>query len=237
MIKAIIFDKDGTIMELGETWDEPSVKAFTRLMEKTNMTDEEIKNYGEKLGIIDGKVIANSLFATGSVSEQAKTLAEVVPMSSFDIYRSLEEDYLDFVNQADIKSLLIPGTEKLLKYLQSQGYLIALITNDQKNITQIMLEASDLKKYFDFVGCADEYEPKPNPAALHELSKQLNIDLNEMIYIGDSAVDMEYAKFTAGGIGVVFDEKHREYVQEADYIVTSLEQIPEILDQINNSKQ
>lgn len=237
MIKAIVFDKDGTIMELGETWDEPTVKAFSHLMKKTNMTDEQIQNYGETLGIIDGKVTANSLFATGSVSEQAEILAEVVPLSSIEIYRLLENDYIDFVRQADIKSLLIRGTKELLQYLKNQGYLLALITNDQKNITQMMLESSDLIKYFDFVGCADEYGPKPNPAALHELSKQLNVKLDEMIYIGDSEVDMEYAKYTAGGIGVAFDESYREYVQEADYIVTSLKQIPELLDQINHAKE
>ncbi|MBG9983033.1 HAD family hydrolase [Aerococcaceae bacterium DSM 111020] len=236
MIKAIIFDKDGTIMELGETWDEPTVKAFTRLMKQTNMTEEEIKKYGEKLGIIDGKVTANSLFATGSVSEQAEILAEVVPLSSSEIYRSLENDYVAFVRQADIKSLLVRGTEELLQYLKKQGYLISLITNDQKNITQMMLRASDLRDYFDFVGCADEYEPKPNPAALHELSKQLNVEFDEMIYIGDSEVDMVYAKYTASGIGVAFEEENRKFVQNADYIVTSLGQIPAIIEQINHSK-
>ena len=51
MIKAIIFDKDGTILELGATWDEPTVIAFNRLMELTDLTTAEAKAYGEKLGI------------------------------------------------------------------------------------------------------------------------------------------------------------------------------------------
>ncbi|MBG9984123.1 HAD family hydrolase [Aerococcaceae bacterium DSM 111022] len=233
MIKAIIFDKDGTILELGATWDEPTVIAFNRLMELTDLTIAEAKAYGEKLGIVDGKILPNSLFAAGSVLEQAEELSKVVPLSIEVINDSLEQDYLNFAKSADVKSLIVKGTEELLKYLKDQNYIIGLVTNDQRDITNVMLESSELISYFDFIGCADDYHAKPNPAALHEIAKRFDLTLDEMVYVGDSAVDMEYAKFTAAGIGVAYEEDHRDHVREANYIVSELSVIPEIIEALN----
>lgn len=237
MIKAIIFDKDGTILELGATWDEPTVTAFNRLMELTDLTNAEATTYGEKLGIVDGKILPNSLFAAGSVLEQAEELSTVVPLSVDVINDSLEQEYLNFARVADVKTLIVEGTEELLKYLKDQNYIIGLVTNDQRNITHVMLESSELISYFDFIGGADEYHAKPNPAALHEIAKRFDVTFDEMVYVGDSAVDMEYAKNTAAGIGVAFEEAHRSHVQEADYIVTELLQIPQILDELNDNQE
>lgn len=234
VIKAIIFDKDGTLLELGETWDEPTVTAFAELMTLSNMSNEEIEAYGKELGIVEGKVLPNTLFASGSILEQAEELATKVPLSVQEINDMLAQSYLKFVKRMDVETIIVDGTKELLQYLRDQGYIIGLVTNDYKSITRVLLEAGGLLEYFDFIGCADEYHAKPNPAALYEMAKRFDITLDEMIYIGDSAIDMEYAKFIAHGIGVAFDDAHRDYVEEADYIVTELAAIPEIINEINN---
>lgn len=236
MIKAIIFDKDGTLLSLGPSWDEPSVVAFDKLMAMSDLTADQIDAYREEIGIIDGRILPNTLFSAGSVIEQAQAFVDYVPMSEEELVLFLEDEFLSHVKKQNVKENVIDGAHAMLAELK-QDYILGLVTNDQKRITQEMLTNAELLDYFDFVGCADEYQPKPNPGALHALAEEFDVSLDEMIYVGDSSVDMIYSQHIAGGIGVAFTPEDREHVSEADYIVEDLSQIPRVIEQMQEVKR
>ena len=97
--------------------------------------------------------------------------------------------------------------------LKRKKKLVALATNRPSYYTNIVLTSLGVKKYFDFVLCADEIKSlKPNPKILGIILKKLKIKKHEAIYSGDMDVDMETAKragvdaiFTAGGSSSVSD--------------------------------
>lgn len=229
MIKAIIFDKDGTLLELGALWNQPTIAAVKDLMEYSHLSTSKQTLYLKEIGIDGDKLKSNSLFTAGSVKEQAEELSRVVTLSTEKIYHFLETFYLESLKQLDMHQFVIPHAKEVLIHLKKQNYFLGLITNDQRLLTEWMLKACDLYDMFDFIGCADDYVPKPHPMALEAMAKELNLSLDEMVYVGDSSVDMEYAKHVNAGIGVSFTPENELHVKEATYIVRSLDEIPNLI--------
>src|SRR5690554_2663191 len=101
MIKAIIFDKDGTLIDLGNTWDEPTIHAMDVMMELTDLSLVEKIKFKQKMGVEATYIVPNSVVAAGSISEQAALLSEVVPLPITEIALKLEQLYLDYIVRSD----------------------------------------------------------------------------------------------------------------------------------------
>ncbi|MCK4995225.1 MAG: HAD family hydrolase [Candidatus Omnitrophica bacterium] len=110
---------------------------------------------------------------------------------------------------------LKPCARMLLYNLKRKKKLVALATNRPSYYTNIVLTSLSVKKYFDYVLCADDIKSlKPNPKILKMIFKKLNIKKVDAVFVGDMDVDMETAKragvdavFTIGGSSSVGDVK------------------------------
>lgn len=232
MIKAVIFDKDGTLLELGTIWDKPTVDIINQLLNLTHYNDNKREEIRQMMGIKNQHLVPNSLSAIGSIREQASKLAEYIPLTEEELVDTLSEAYLNFVESTDLRDAIAPGVIEMLNALK-QDYYLALITNDNKAITLAMLEQIGLLPYFKFIGCADEFQAKPNPAALFELARRTSYKLDEMVYVGDSTIDMIYGKNTAAAIGYAPNKEGIKHVTEADFIIKNFNELPDILKGIN----
>lgn len=238
MIKAVIFDKDGTLIELGTTWDKPTVSMLRDLLGETNLSQDDKDKLAYDMGIKEdwSGIKANSIFAAGSILDQAQYLQPFLDKSIMSIVEEMEALYLKYLLENNLEAKLTTGSEELLKLL-SQDYYIGLVTNDHYIFTRRMLKDLGILHYFDFIGCADQYGPKPNPRAFHEMSRRFNIEMNEMIYVGDSSLDMEYAKHTKAGIGFLESSDSYKHLKEADYLIHDMMEIPEIIQAINHKEE
>lgn len=232
MIKAIIFDKDGTIIDLGNTWDEPTIHAMDVMMQLTDLSSEERTAFKRKMGVEATEIVANSIVAAGSIHEQSVFLSQVVPLPVTEIEQKLEQLYYDAISASDVTLDVVAHVESILSELKGK-YLLGLVTNDNRRITEATLNKTGLNKYFAYVASANDFKPKPDPSALYDLKEKHGVDLNEMVYIGDSSIDMEYGKLTKAAIGLALDPSHQEHLTQADYIIESFKEIPAIIDQIN----
>lgn len=232
MIKAIIFDKDGTIIDLGNTWDEPTIHAMDVMMQLTDLSSEERTAFKRKMGVEATEIVANSIVAAGSIHEQSVFLSQVVPLPVTEIEQKLEQLYYDAISASDVTLDVVAHVESILSELKGK-YLLGLVTNDNRRITEATLNKTGLNKYFAYVASANDFKPKPDPSALYDLKEKHGVDLNEMVYIGDSSIDMEYGKLTKAAIGLALDPSHQEHLTQADYIIESFKEIPAIIEQIN----
>lgn len=237
MIKAVIFDKDGTLIELGHTWDEPTVKMMEELLSLTDLTDEEKLEAGHRMGLNEAGtgIVPNSIFAAGSILDQAQALSQYIDLPVDEIEDRIEDAYYRYLKEKEIQAHLTPGTEALLTAL-SKDYILAIVTNDNYKLTLASLEKLNILQYFDFVGCADQYGPKPHPKALHEIARRFNITLDQMVYVGDSELDMEYGQFTRAGIGYAENDQVLAHLGQAEFIVRDLAEVETILNQLNKEE-
>lgn len=232
MIKAIILDKDGTLIELGRTWDQPSIDATNDLLAQSTLNEEEKEAFRKHMGIEGDAIVPNSIYAAGSIEDQAKEFAKILDKSTTEIEDFLENAFLDYVKGNGEHVQVMAGAENALEALKDD-YILAVVTNDNQRIAQETLKLANLDHYFEFVAGADDFGPKPNPAALHEIARRFDIRLDEMVYVGDSTVDMQYGKFTRASIGLAIEEDHLSHLKEADYIIKHFDELLETLDTIN----
>jgi len=90
------------------------------------------------------------------------------------------------------------GVVELLDALGARGHALAVATGKSRRGLERALDACALRPYFAASRCADESEPKPHPAMLHELLQELDAVPAEALMIGDTSHDLAMA--SAAGV-------------------------------------
>ena len=89
---------------------------------------------------------------------------------------------------------LFPGVPELLDELRTGGHRLAVATGKSRRGLDHALQASGLSGYFVSSRCADETNPKPHPAMLLELMRELRLEAADLLMIGDTSHDLGMAK-------------------------------------------
>ena len=84
-----------------------------------------------------------------------------------------------------------------------------------------------VESLFDFIGTTDDFPSKPAIDAIEVISNEFHVLFHEMIYIGDSAIDEEFASHTAGFVAVVNNEDNENCFKTAFFKVNSIEELIE----------
>jgi len=92
-------------------------------------------------------------------------------------------------------SRLYPGVRKLLVYLKSKGYQLAVASNRPTVFSRILIRRHRLNKFFAQVICADVLKKgKPHPQILKEVMRKLCFAPGETVFVGDMAIDAQTAR-------------------------------------------
>jgi len=113
----------------------------------------------------------------------------------------LEKKALEILKQkqVDLKNYVIylkmePHLLQALESLKEKGILRAINTNRTTSMKYIM-ERFNLWPYFEMVVTAlDVKNPKPHPESIEKIVRELNLNKEEAIFVGDSDVDQQTAK-------------------------------------------
>ena len=109
------------------------------------------------------------------------------------------------------KTKTYPGVMDMLKELKKNGYKIAVLSNKAQYAVTKLCDIYFNNLLDDAVGARENVAKKPSPAALYIWAENNNINLNNVIYVGDSDVDVATAN-NAGvrGIAVTWGFRSRE---------------------------
>ena len=99
------------------------------------------------------------------------------------------------------------------------------MTNDSRLPAEAVLKVAGIGELFDFVGTTDEFPSKPATDSLVAIQNQFGVSFDEMIYIGDSTVDEEFATNTAGFIAVTSEPNNPDVLPSAIFKVKSIEEL------------
>lgn len=109
------------------------------------------------------------------------------------------------------KTKTYPGVMDMLKELKKNGYKIAVLSNKAQYAVTKLCDIYFNNLLDDAVGARENIAKKPSPDALYICAENNNINLNNVIYVGDSDVDVATAN-NAGvrGIAVTWGFRSRE---------------------------
>ena len=210
-IKAIIFDKDGTLsnsekhlLELAKTRIEFSEKIFKKLKVKNIKIWLLRRLLFTIYGFKKNGLSANACLAIASREQNIISTATIFTLFGFDWFKSLSTSQKIF-NEADIylsnqkdsiknSRTLISGAFDLLVSLKKKGVHIALMTNDTKTGIDEFICRNKLEGIFDYLWSAENRPSKPNPEAVIELCKKMNLNPSECALISDADTDLKMAK-------------------------------------------
>jgi phosphoglycolate phosphatase len=101
--------------------------------------------------------------------------------------------YREHFRAREDEMALFAGTRELLASL-CDSRVLAIATGKSRRGLDRALEATGLRPYFQASRCADETQPKPDPAMLHELVAALDVPADNALMIGDTSHDLDMAR-------------------------------------------
>ena len=226
-IQVLIFDKDGTLTDTSTLWFEPTILVLDELINRNemNLTNEEHDELFDRLGITETDIIENSVIAAGSVRDMLEVINEFRAIDIEENYNFVVHYFADYILSHPEKIQTLGQVKRALSGLKEEGYTIALVTNDSRLPAEAVLKVAGIGQLFDFVGTTDEFPSKPATDSLVAIQNQFGVSFNEMIYIGDSTVDEEFATNTAGFIAVTSEPNNPDVLPSAIFKVKSIEEL------------
>lgn len=217
MIKTIIFDLDGTILDtLSDLTD--SINYVLKKYNKKTKTEEEIRSFlGDGMRILVERSLPN---------EDEQVISK--------IFNEFKDYYL---NHCNIKTKAYPGITNLLNSLKD-NYQLGVISNKRDDAVQALIN-SHFPNIFSFVlGQRDEMKKKPDKEMLEYALNILNTKSFEALYIGDSDVDLDFgfnAKVSV--ISVSYGFRSRDFLVEkgARYIANDVTNLKRFITMMSES--
>ena len=168
MIKAVIFDLDGLLVDT----EIISFKIYEEMLSSFNISftqQEYARNYSGKTEITNITNLIQSYHLPWNIDEGLSKCLEI------------EERLL---NQG---VALKAGAYELLEYLKDNHYKIAVASSSTKNRAFNLLDQHNIRNLFDeFVFAEDVSHSKPHPEVFLKASNKLNINPEECIVLEDS---------------------------------------------------
>jgi len=173
--KGIIFDLDGTLVNSLEDITDSMNKVLQDLNYPTHSYD--IFQYFIGSGLRN--TVTKALPASNNSDEQIETC-----------FQSMVKGYSE---NCTIKTKPYDGIVELLNELATRNIKLAVFSNKADELTK-KITAEIFPDYFDAsVGLSVESLKKPNPFEALAISERWNLKPEEIIFIGDSEIDMQTA--------------------------------------------
>jgi phosphoglycolate phosphatase len=204
--KGIIFDLDGT---LADTLADIA-HSMNRVLHEKGYPVHPVEDYKNLIGRGLDNLVTTSLPGESRL-----------PSIITGCLASLMEDYR--VNCL-VNTHLYPGIESLLFRLQNMSLKLAVFSNKADDLTKIIVQSlMPGIRFGKIIGARPDYPKKPDPSGAQLISEYLEISPEQMIYMGDSDVDM----LTARGAGMLavgvlwgFRTKEELLLNGADHLLS-----------------
>lgn len=173
--KGVIFDLDGTLVNSLEDLAD----AMNSVLKSYNYPTHSYEAYKNFIGSGIKVLVRRALPEAEANNQQVETC-----------FNSMIKIYSANCTQ---KTKPYNGIIDLLKQLKSINMKLGVLSNKNDEFTKKIV-ASIFPNYFEFVvGLSAEIPKKPNPFGALEISKNLGVKPEELIFVGDTEIDMQTA--------------------------------------------
>ncbi|QIE41941.1 HAD family hydrolase [Meridianimarinicoccus aquatilis] len=188
-IKAILFDKDGTLFDQNKTWAN-WWREF--LLDMAGRDVSLARKLGEAVGFeLDFAAFhSDSTLASHTPHDVAKALLPLLPGASLAGIVTRMSTMSATVAQAEATPLL-----PLMDELVRRGLRLGVVTNDLEQPTRSHLREASVETAFEhIIACDSGFAAKPAPDMLLAFCEFTGIDPRYVVMVGDSMQDMVAAR-------------------------------------------
>jgi len=185
-LKAYLFDLDGTLIDSLKDL----ASAVNRMLVEQGYPERDLALFPEYIGDGMRQLVSRAL------PESART-DDIIDRCLSSYQQQYHSGWHD-------QTIVYAGMQDVLDELKGRGLKIGCISNKPHHFTQLCCAHFFPANTFAVVlGQRDEVPRKPDPAGALEAAALLGLTTADCAYVGDSGIDMDFAK-NAGmrGIGV-----------------------------------
>lgn len=209
MIKAILFDLDGTLINTNNLIHQSFKHAFKTYLNREIEDNEIVKFFGMPLEK------AMIRFGEEHVEELVKN------------FRNFNETMHDELAKG------YEGVEDALKNFKEMGLKLGIVTSKRQIMAHRSLKLINIFDYMDIIICPEDTDKhKPDPDPIYKACETLNLKPDEVIMVGDSIYDIQCG-INAGSktCAVAYTEFSIEEIKalNPDYIVDNLIELVDII--------
>ncbi|MHA2056280.1 MAG: HAD family hydrolase [Candidatus Thorarchaeota archaeon] len=176
MLKALVFDLDGTITHL--TLPLEAMRRDTKEFYISKGLPSGIFEPADGISSSTGK--ARDYFLNNGFTQEEWDAME----TEVDTILSQHEGF------AATNATTIEGSLEIVKKLREIGFKLAILTNNGRPALDKIMTQIPLRENFDLIQTRHESpKPKPFPDGLLKIASELGVDQNEVVYIGDALID------------------------------------------------
>ena len=238
-IKAIVFDKDGTLIDYSPYWYPVSQNAMRLCYERFGVSDENTDEFIKSLGVTPEFTDIKGALPRGAHREIFTAMADyIVSLGATAPYGEILNYSIEAFGRISKPYGKVEPTcdnmRAVLTDLKERGIYIALITSDEIVGARIALERLGVLDLFDEIIAHDGVSPaKPDPHYMNKFCKVHSFAKDEVLMVGDTESDILFALNSGvASVGVGKTEENRAFLSAlgADAVYPDISYISAFLD-------
>ncbi|PPK80920.1 HAD superfamily hydrolase (TIGR01509 family)/HAD superfamily hydrolase (TIGR01549 family) [Lacrimispora xylanisolvens] len=209
MIKAVIFDMDGVIIDSEGVYLEYQLEFAKK------------KNPDVKLEDLYPLV--------GATKQECWEVVERV-VSNGQTWEELRNEFRqrDIYSEIDYRNIYRPEVTDTLKQLKDAGFRLALASSTHLELVERVLEENGIRDYFEAVVSGEQFKKsKPDPEIYLYTAGQLKLEPGECLAVEDSTIGITAAHRAGLKIAAVIDTRYGFDQSLADYKLNTVKDVLE----------
>jgi phosphoglycolate phosphatase len=226
-VRAILFDKDGTLLDFEATWS-PLYEALTLDLaggdERRATTMLVAGGYDEATG----RIRSGSVLGAGTTLDIVRLWYPELAGEAFDaVVRRIDAA---FAAHGRHQSVLLAGVDEVLAAIADMDIPMGVATNDATETAIEALAALGIDQYLPYVYGYDSVpHPKPAPDIVLAFAAATGVDPSDIAVVGDNRFDMEMARAAGAGIAIgvlTGNSGAADLAAHADIVLPSIRELP-----------
>ncbi len=228
-IRGVLFDKDGTLVDILKTWV-PAVKAAAEKLEEltghAGLAETALANTGFDF--------TNDSFFPDSMLAAHSNLDLITNWVGDHGDQELIATMQQVLSEEGIKHITpLFDLQPLFRHLKRQQFHTGIATMDDEHIAVKTVEQFGISKHIDFIAGFDSgYGEKPQPGMIKAFCRQQNLQPEEIAMVGDTNHDLAMGKNAGAGliVGVLSGTNQREHLEVlADIVLNDARELMSLL--------
>jgi phosphoglycolate phosphatase len=234
-LRAILFDKDGTLIDFDATWGPAAYEVMRTLAGDDEEAFAELVRVSEYV-VDERRFLPSSPLVAGSSASYGPLWAQALKRpSNAELYREMDALF----GHWGLRSLSPIGRPAdLARTLAGRGLRLGIATNDAEGSARSQAEALGLTPYLDFIAGYDSgFGGKPHPGMVLAFAERCGLRPDEIALVGDSLHDLEAAR-AAGAVAIaVLTGPLRRAARaalepHAEHMLDAIDDLPALLDRL-----
>jgi putative hydrolase of the HAD superfamily len=217
MIKAVLFDLDGTLLNRDKSVQQFINTQYDRLNEFVKHIPKE--KYVKRFIELDNR----GYVWKDEVYQQL--------VSEFEIQGITWEELLqDYVREFKNYCMPFPNLIGVLEELRRRGFKLGIITNGREQFQIDNIKALGIEMYFDTIVVSErEGIKKPNPVIFKRALEKLKVSPKHSIFVGDH-LENDVRAAQSVGMKAILKNDFQWDAAESDFIINDLAELLLIID-------